>query len=120
MELGAVAGHPHVQRKHVMMLACDNFVANLGDQFVLLVAKPLTGMIGFGSGLLQYGISGDHLTRNQIVADVEMLERALGLSAPKFVGGDFYPPPAFRFFSFVGPFGFPLLSLFFIILIFVG
>src|SRR5260370_15334119 len=101
MELGAVAGHPHVQRKHVMMLACDNFVANLGDQFVLLVAKPLTGMIGFGSGLLQYGISGDHLTRNQIVADVEMLERALVLSAPKFVGVILQHTHAICFFFYV-------------------
>src|SRR5260370_42391342 len=101
MELGAAAGHPHVQRKHVMMLACDNFVANLGDQFVLLVAKPLTGMIGFASCLLQYGISGDHLTRNQIVADVEMLERALGLSAPTFVCADCTPSRCDRYFSCV-------------------
>src|SRR5215470_17828004 len=67
------------------MLANEDFVAGLNDQLVMLIVKPLAGMVGCGSGFLQDRIGGDHLTRNQILADAEMLERALGLSTPELV-----------------------------------
>jgi len=67
------------------MLASEDFVAGLNDQLVMLIVKPLAGMVGCGSGFLQDRIGGDHLTRNQILADAEMLERALGLSTPELV-----------------------------------
>jgi hypothetical protein len=34
VELGAAAGHPDMQRKHVVMLAGEDFVAGLNDQLV--------------------------------------------------------------------------------------
>ena len=50
VELSAAAGHPHMQRKHVLMLTVQNFVASLYDQVVLLIAETLTGMVCCGSG----------------------------------------------------------------------
>src|SRR5882724_1975443 len=43
VELSAAAGHPHMQRKHVVMLTVQNFVASLYDQLVLLIAETLAG-----------------------------------------------------------------------------
>src|SRR5215510_8680602 len=67
------------------MLTGKDFVAGLNDQLVMLIVKPLAGMVGCGSGFLQDRIGGDHLARNQIFADAEMFERALGLSTPELV-----------------------------------
>src|SRR5216684_824958 len=102
VELGATARHPHMQGEHVVVLAGEDFVAGLDDQLVLLIAEPLAGMVCRGSGLLQDGIGGDHLARNQVLADAEMLERPLGLSAPQLVRRHFDYTEAIRFFSHVG------------------
>ena len=88
VELRAAARHPHVQRKHIVMLAGEDLVADLNDQLVALVVEPLAGMVGVGGGFLQDGVGGDHLARDQILADAEVLERALGLRAPELVGGN--------------------------------
>src|SRR5262249_43241914 len=61
-------------------------VAGLNDQLVRLIAEPLAGMVGGRRGLLQDRIRGDHLARDQILADAEVLERSLSLSAPERVG----------------------------------
>ena len=102
VELGAAARHPHMQRKHVVMLAGQDFVAGLHDQLVTLIVEPLAGMVRDGGGFLQDGVGSDHLTRNQILADAEMLERALGLSAPQLVRRHFNHTEAVGFFSRVG------------------
>ena len=88
VELRAAAGHPDVQGKHVVMLAGENFVADLDDQSVGLVSQPLAGVVGNGSRLFEDGIGRDHLTRDQILADAEMLERALRLRSPELVRRD--------------------------------
>src|SRR5262249_17187799 len=85
IELCAAARHPYVQREHVMMLAGEDFVTNLRGQFVLQITEPLAVMIGRGCGLFQNGIGSDHFTRNQILADTEMLERTLSLSTPELI-----------------------------------
>ena len=92
VELGAAARHPHVQREHVMMLSGEDFIANLHDQLVTLIVEPLAGVICRSGGLLQGGICGDHFAWNEISADAEVLERALGLSAPQLVRRDLQPP----------------------------
>src|SRR5262245_10865148 len=102
IELGAAARHPHMQREHVVMLAGEDFVAGLNDQLVGLIVEPLAGMVRCGSGFLQDGIGGDHLTRNQIFAGAEMLERALGLSTPELVRRHVNHTEAICFFSHVG------------------
>src|SRR5262249_26327023 len=98
VELGAAAGHPNMQGKHIVMLAGENFVAGLNDQFVALIVEPLAIVIGDSSGFLQCRIGRDHLTGNQIFPDTKMFERTLGLSAPEFVGGNFNDAKAVRLF----------------------
>ena len=91
-----------MQRKHIVMLACQDFVAGLNDQLVTLIVEPLAGMVRDGSGFLQGRIGCDHFARYQILADAEMLERALGLSAPQLVRRHFNHTEAVAFFSRVG------------------
>jgi hypothetical protein len=91
-----------MQREHLVMLAGENFVARLNDQLVALIVEPLAGMVCGGGGLLQDRVGGDHLARDQISADTEMLERALGLSAPKPVGWHFNHTEAVALFSHLG------------------
>ena len=41
-----------MQGKHVCMLACENFIASLNDEFVWLIVEAAAGMIGIrGSAL---------------------------------------------------------------------
>ena len=70
------------------MLACDDLVANLDDQVELLVLEAAALVVGDGGTLLEDRIGADHLTRHQVLADAEMLQRALGLGAPQLVGLD--------------------------------
>ena len=69
------------------MLAGEDLVTDLNDQLVALVVEPPAGMVGIGGGFLQDGVGGYHLARDQVLADAEVLERALGLRAPELVGG---------------------------------
>ena len=68
------------------MLAGQDLVADLDDQAMRLVVEPLAVMVGVGRGLLQDGKGRDHLARDEVLADAEMLERPLGLRAPQLVG----------------------------------
>ncbi len=43
------------------MLAREDLVADLNDQFVALVVEPLAGIIGIGGGFLQNGVRANHL-----------------------------------------------------------
>jgi hypothetical protein len=56
------------------MLVCQDFVANLNDQFVALIVEPLAVVVGEGGGLFQSRIGGDHLAGYQILSDAEMLK----------------------------------------------
>ena len=53
IELGAATRHPHMQREHVVILAGEDFVASLNDQFVTLVVQPLAVVVGGSCRLLQ-------------------------------------------------------------------
>src|SRR5712671_1274903 len=86
IELSAAASHPYMQREHVVMLAGEDFVAGLNDQLIPLVVEPLAVMVCCSSSLLQNRIGCDHLSRNQILPNAEMLKRTLRLRAPQFVG----------------------------------
>ena len=46
IELRAAARHPHVQGEHIVMLAGEDFVTDLNDQFVALVVEPPACMVG--------------------------------------------------------------------------
>jgi len=64
------------------VLTGKDFVAALHDKLVGLVGKPLLGMVDDGGGLLQDRVRVDHLCRDQILTDAEVLERTLSLRAP--------------------------------------
>ncbi len=99
VELRSAARHPYVQRKHVLMLAAQNFVADLDDQFVVLGLEPVAGMVGIGCGFLQDGVGADHLARHQVPAYAEVLQRTLGLGAPELAGANLYFPQAVGFLA---------------------
>src|SRR5260370_5226785 len=70
-----------MQWEHVVMLATENFVADLDDQLVNIVVETLAGMVSVGGRLFKNGIRAYHLARDQIMTDAEMLERTLRLSS---------------------------------------
>src|SRR5882762_7808355 len=102
VELGAAAGHPDMQGKHVVMLAGQDLVTGLSNQVRALIVKPLAVAVRDGGGFLQGGVSSDHLARNQVLADAEMFKGTLGLSAPEPVGGYFNDAKAVSLFSHAG------------------
>jgi hypothetical protein len=77
-----------MKREHVVVLAGEDFVAGLDDEFELFVAKALAIVVRGGGGFFENRVGGDHLARDEIRADAEMFELALRLRAPKFVGGN--------------------------------
>src|SRR5262249_21185210 len=85
VELGATSRHPDMQWKHVVVLPGEDFVAGLSDQFVTLIVEPLARVVCSSGGLLQDRVGGDHFAGDQIRADAEMLEGALGLRTPELV-----------------------------------
>jgi hypothetical protein len=52
VKLRAAPGHPHVQRKHIVMPAAEYLVANLNDQLVTLFVQAFAGMIRIRRSLL--------------------------------------------------------------------
>jgi len=97
VELCSAPRHPNVERKHFLVPPGQDLVARLHDQFVAGVVQPLSRMVRVRRGFLERGVRRDHLPGNQVLPDTEMLERALRLSAPEFVGGhvDFAEAVAF-------------------------
>src|SRR5262249_13863925 len=79
----------------------------LNDQFVSLVIQTPAGMVGGGGGLLQDRVASDHLARDQILADTEVLERTLSLCTPELVGRDVHHAEAICFSPDVGHVIFP-------------
>ncbi len=47
-------------------------------------------MIGIGRCFLQSGVRVNHLAWDQVLAHAEVLQRALGLGTPQFIGSDIY------------------------------
>src|SRR5262245_40274809 len=89
VELRAASRHPDMQRKHVVVLAGEDLVADLDDELPSLIVEPFAVVVRDGRGFLQGGVRRDHLAGDQVLPDAEMLKRALGLSAPELVGGYF-------------------------------
>src|SRR5260370_3470818 len=77
VELRSAAGHPDVERKHLMVRAGKKLVANARDQFVGLVAEPTSGVVCGCRRPLQDGIGAAHLTRNHITTQPEATARRL-------------------------------------------
>src|SRR6516162_6374466 len=76
-----------MQWEHIVVLSGQDLVTGLDDQPVPLVVEPTAGMVGVGRRLFQYGVSRDHLARDEVMADAEMFQRALRLRPPQLVSG---------------------------------
>src|SRR2546430_16259410 len=74
VELRSTSCHPHVQSKHVLVFPGQKFVASLNDESVSLVVEPLPGVVGLSGAFFQRRICCDHLPRDQILSDAEMLQ----------------------------------------------
>src|SRR5882672_4222288 len=85
VELRAASRHPNMERKHILMASCEDLITGLNNQLVPLVVEPPAGMIGIGRGFLQNGVRANHFARHEILADAEVLKRALGLDSPQLV-----------------------------------
>ena len=77
-----------MEREHVGMPACENFVTDGHDELVLRGGEASTREVGVGGGFFQDREGGDEFTRNQVRADAEILQRALRFCAPEFAGLD--------------------------------
>jgi hypothetical protein len=62
-----------MQRKHLVMLPGENLVARLDNQSLALVVELPCGSVRGSSGFLQDRVCGDHLSRDQVLADAEVL-----------------------------------------------
>src|ERR1700757_5007524 len=83
VELGAAAGHPDVQREHIVMLAREDLVARLNNEPVPLGVEVAYRMVGMGCGFLQSRISRNHLAWHEILPYAEVFNRPLRLSSPQ-------------------------------------
>ena len=88
-----------MQRKHVSVLAGQNLVAGSDDEPEGLVREALACVVRDRRGFLQCSVRGDHLARNQIRADAEVLKRALRLGAPELVRWNLDLAQAVRFLA---------------------
>jgi hypothetical protein len=107
VELRSAARHPYMQRKHVVVLPCENFVADLNDQIMALLVEAFSREIGVCGSFFQNGIGRDHFAGDQVLSYAEMFERALRLCAPKLVGRNVHLPEAVRFLAYLCHFIFP-------------
>ena len=64
---------------------------------VLLSTPQMRGVVGRGSRALYDRVGSDHLARNQVLTDAEMLQGALGLRAPELFSRHFDPTQAVGF-----------------------
>jgi hypothetical protein len=88
VELSAATRHPQMQWEHVVTLRGEYLVTNLNDQLMVLGVKPLAGLVRVSGGFLQNGVCANHLTRNEVFSDAEVLNGALALSVPQFLNGN--------------------------------
>jgi hypothetical protein len=61
--------------------------------------EPFVGVVCVGGSLFQDSVCMNHLARDKVFADAEVLERALGLGPPELVGRHIDFAEAVRFFS---------------------
>ena len=78
--LGAAAGLPDAQRKMIVELSLNHFIASLHDQLRFVVRQFAEFLINERSRLFKNSERANHLARHAVVADIEMMKRALRLS----------------------------------------
>jgi hypothetical protein len=60
--------------EHISVASCEDFIASVNDEFVVLIVETATGMIGMRGSFLQDRECRDHLARDQIFPDAEMFK----------------------------------------------
>ena len=70
-------------------LARDHFIARLHDELRLVGGQLAEILIDQRGGFLEDAERANHLARHDVVADIEMKQRALCLRAPVLIGGHF-------------------------------
>ena len=87
VRLGARPGLPDIQRELGVQLAADHLIADPLDQLPLPGRQPPGRGVHHRGRLLHIPVRVVHLHRHPVVADVEVLQAALGLRAPVPVRG---------------------------------
>ncbi len=87
--LGTRARLPDIQREILIQSSAHHLVAHPLDQLAFPVGQAAGPGVHHRSGLLHVAVGVVHLFRHPVVADVEVLEAALGLRTPVPVGRHF-------------------------------
>ncbi len=95
--LGAAAGLPDMKREMVVERALDHLVGGLDHELGLVSGQHAEVLVDLGGGLLEDTKSADQFARHDVVADIEMKQRALGLRSPVTVGLNLDRPHAVGF-----------------------
>ena len=85
--LGAAARLPHHQGEMIVELARDHLVGGLHDGRRDVLGQQAELGVHLGGGPLEQAEGADHLGREALPGDLEVLEGALGLRAPVAVRG---------------------------------
>ena len=89
--LRTAAGLPDDQRKLVVKLPCDHFVGSRDDRSANRGILELSQIhVHLRRRAFHQGQRLDQCQRHPILADLEVLQRALGLRAPETVGRNFH------------------------------
>ena len=83
--LRAGAGLPYLQRELLRVFAVADIVAGIGDCLCLRLRKFAEGVVRGRRRGLQHRKGVNHLARDRLRADAEILQRTLGLRAPEML-----------------------------------
>src|SRR5689334_24467903 len=86
--LRSTAGLPDSQRKVLVEFSFNDLIASLHDQLRLIVREFAELFIDERRGFLENAERANHLTRHPVIADIEMMKRALRLSPPVAITGN--------------------------------
>ena len=85
VRLRAGAGLPYLQRKLLRVLAAADIAAGIRDGLRLCLRKLAECMVRGRRGGLQHREGVNHLARDRLRADTEILQRTLGLRTPEML-----------------------------------
>src|SRR6185436_12420724 len=100
--LGARTGLPDIERELVIKLARYRLVGRLDDRFGAPWLQPPGLLVDQRACLLNQTVGSVYLDGHAVVADREMLQRALRLRAPVLISGDVDVAEAVEFASRTG------------------
>src|ERR1041385_692300 len=107
--LGSPAGLPHAQRKVLVEFSFNDLIASLHDQLRLVMREFAELFIDERRGFLENAERANHLMRHPVIADIEMMKRALRLSPPVTITGNLDCTHRVGFYS--GLYGHPQTNL---------